>query len=50
LNDALAGFQVGDHADDTAILALRHVSEANQSLSDQGAHLMKPAQALAGSP
>jgi PAS domain S-box-containing protein len=49
LNDALASFQVGDHADDTAILALRHIPDADQSLSDRGAHLSHATKALAGS-
>jgi sigma-B regulation protein RsbU (phosphoserine phosphatase) len=48
LNDAVASFQVGDHADDTAILALRHVPEPERSLN-QGAHLSQEAEALAGS-
>lgn len=47
LNDALASFQVGSHADDTAILAIRHMPEADQSPHvEQG--VRKATEALAG--
>jgi PAS domain S-box-containing protein len=49
LNHALASFQVGDHADDTAILALRSVPEAEQSLTNREPHLSQAIEALAGS-
>jgi serine phosphatase RsbU (regulator of sigma subunit) len=49
LNDALARFRVGDHADDVAILALRHVPEARRALHEKEAAVSQPKEALARS-
>jgi serine phosphatase RsbU (regulator of sigma subunit) len=49
LNEALASFQVGDHADDTAILAIRHSPEADQSVREQEAPVRRATEAVAGS-
>jgi serine phosphatase RsbU (regulator of sigma subunit) len=48
LNDALASFQVGGHADDTAILAVRHMPEADQSLQEECGRVRQTTEALAG--
>lgn len=48
LNDALANFQVGGHADDTAILAIRHMPEADQSLQEERGRVREATEALAG--
>jgi sigma-B regulation protein RsbU (phosphoserine phosphatase) len=47
LNDAVASFQVGDHADDTAILAVRHIPDADRSLEAARSHLGQTTAALA---
>ncbi|MGN6167380.1 MAG: SpoIIE family protein phosphatase [Solirubrobacteraceae bacterium] len=49
LNEALASFQIGDHADDTAFLAIRRSPEADQSPREQEARVRQATVAVAGS-
>lgn len=46
LSGALASFQVGEHADDTAALALRRLPEAGREMRDEEASHKLPVEAL----